>query len=177
LPNRVSHQARCDVLIVPTQSSSLAQFGGGSIVVGIDGSTRAMRALEEAIRLAKALDGELHVVAASEGAGAPESALAVAGAEAADQSLRAITHRLDGDPVDVLLDVAEKNDAAIIVVGSKGMKAGDRGRLGNVPDKISHKGTFSVLIVFTGEGSGSDSDATSAAAAGDAGLFAEGATT
>ena len=31
----------CDVLIVPTQSGSLAEFGGGAIVVGTDGSSGA----------------------------------------------------------------------------------------------------------------------------------------
>jgi hypothetical protein len=41
------------------------------------------------------------------------------------------------------------------------------------PDKISHKATFSVLIVFTGELSGRDIDAASAVAAGDAELAAE----
>jgi nucleotide-binding universal stress UspA family protein len=174
VPNRVSHRALCDVLIVPTQSRSGAQLGKGPIVVGIDGSNRAMRAVEEAIRLAKALDAELHVVAASAGAGAPEGALGIAGAKAADQGLTAITHMLDGNPVDVLLDVAENHDPAIIVVGSKGMKAGEREWFGNVPDKISHKGTCSVLIVFTGDETGSDTDAASAGAAGDAGSSAEG---
>ena len=47
LPNRVSHLARCDVLIVPTQSRSLPEFRGRSIVVGTDGSRRATRAVNE----------------------------------------------------------------------------------------------------------------------------------
>jgi nucleotide-binding universal stress UspA family protein len=37
-----------------------------SIVVGTDGSETAERAVAEATRLAKALDGELHVVSAYE---------------------------------------------------------------------------------------------------------------
>ncbi|MDX6342526.1 MAG: Universal stress protein family, partial [Trebonia sp.] len=37
---------------------------GESIVVGTDGSDRAKRAVEEAVRLAKALGVELHVVSA-----------------------------------------------------------------------------------------------------------------
>lgn len=177
LPNRVSHQARCDVLIVPTQSGSLAEFGGRSIVVGTDGSSSAMRAVGEAIRLADALDGELHVVSASQPPDSPEPALPAAAAEAADRGVSAITHTLQDDPVDALLDVAEKNDAAIIVVGSRGMKAGERERLGNVPDKLSHKGAFSVLLVFTADASGSDGEATSAVAAGDAGSPTQEATT
>jgi nucleotide-binding universal stress UspA family protein len=173
LPNRVSHQARCDVLIVPTQSRSLPELGGGSIVVGFDGSSGATQAVEEAIRLAKALGGELRIVWSSKSPDSRESALAAAAAEAADHGVNAITHAVDENPADALLDVAEKNDAAIIVVGSKGMQAGERQWLGNIPDKISHKGTSSVLIVFTGDASGSDGDAMSGVAAGDAGSSGE----
>jgi nucleotide-binding universal stress UspA family protein len=164
LPNRVSHQARCDVLIVPTQSRSLTELGGGSIVVGTDGSSGAARAVTEAIRLSRALDGGLHIASISEPSDSPESGLAAAAAEAAGQGVKAITHVLHGDPATALLDVAEKNDAAIIVVSSKGMHADEREWFGNIADKISHKGASSVLIVFTGDASGSDGDAMSVAA-------------
>jgi nucleotide-binding universal stress UspA family protein len=140
LPNRVSHLARCDVLVVPTQSRSIPDFGGGSIVVGTDGSSRATLAVKEAIRLAKAPDDELHIVSSSQPRDAAESAVATAAAEAADQGVSAITHTPQGDPAEALPDVAEKNRAAIIVVGSKGMHADEREWFGNVPDKISHKG-------------------------------------
>lgn len=177
LPNRVSHLARCGVLIVPTQSPSLAQFGGRSIIVGTDGSSGATRAVEEAVTLAKALDGELHIVSASQSPDSSESALATAAGKAAEQGVNAITHAFHDDPAEAILDVAEKNDAAMIVVGSKGMHAGERAWFGNVPDKISHKGTVSVLIVFTGDASGSDREATSGVAAGDAAPSAEDQTT
>lgn len=177
LPNRVTHEARCDVLIVPTQSSSLPGVGRGSIVVGTDGSSGATRAVKEAIRLAKALDGELHIVSASKPPDASESALAATAATAAEEGVNAVTHALDADPVDALLDVAEKSDAGIIVVGSKGMQSGEREWFGNVPDKLSHKGTFSVLIVFTGDASGADDEAASAVKVGDTGSSTEEATT
>ena len=99
LPNTVSHRARCDVLIVPTQSGSLAEFGGGAIVVGTDGSSGATLAVKEAIRLAKALDGAVHVVSTTKSA---DSALSAAATEAADQGVSATTHALDGDPADAL---------------------------------------------------------------------------
>ncbi len=148
LPNTVSHQARCDVLIVPTQSQALAEFAGRSIVVGADGSGSAARAGREAVRLSKALGGELHVVSSSKSPDVQEAAVAAVAAEAAEQGVNAIAHARDDDPADALLDVADKNDAAIIVVGSKGMRAGERELFGNVPDKISHRGTASVLIVL-----------------------------
>ncbi len=47
LPNRISHEARCDVLIVPTQSGSVAEFSGRPIVVGTDGSSGEARTLKQ----------------------------------------------------------------------------------------------------------------------------------
>jgi len=164
VPSRVSHQAHCNVLIVPTNSPSLAAFAGRSIVVGTDGSSRAMRAVKEAIRLSRALDGELRIVSSSESLDAANSALAAAAAEAADQGVNAITqasHEVQHprgpappDPADALLDLAKKNDAAIIVVGSKGMRADERELFGNIPDKLSHKAACGVLIVYTADASG-----------------------
>jgi nucleotide-binding universal stress UspA family protein len=162
LPNTVSHRAGCDVLIVPTQSGSLAEFGGGAIVVGTDGSSGATLAVNEAIRLAKALDGALHVVSTTKSAA---SALSAAATEAADQGVGATTHALDGDPADALVEAAEEHDAVMIVLGTKGMHSDDRERFGNIADKISHKGTCSVMLVFTGDAS---DDSMSGAVARDA---------
>jgi nucleotide-binding universal stress UspA family protein len=148
LPNRVSHEARCDVLIVPTQSGSRAEFSGRSIIVGIDGSLGETRTLNEGIRLSKALGGELHIVSISRSPDSTESALAEAAAKAANQGVVVVTHALGGDRGDALLAVADKHDPAVIVVGSKGMHTGERERFGNIADKISHKGVSSVLIVF-----------------------------
>jgi nucleotide-binding universal stress UspA family protein len=163
LPNSVSHNARCDVLIVATQAPS-PDLAGGTIVVGTDGSSGSGRAVKEAIRLSKALGGELHVVTTST---PPESALAAAAAEAADQGVSAITHGLGGNPADAVLDVAQDQDAVMVVVGNRGMQAGDRDWFGNVPDKISHSGTSTVLIVFTGEGAARDGGAMSSVATGE----------
>ena len=160
--NRVSHLARCDVLIVPTRSRSLPEFRGRSIVVGTDGSPRATRAVNKAIRLAKALDGELHIVSGSKSLDSAKAAVETADAEAADQGVTAIRYALQDDrPADLLLAAARIRDPAIMVVGSKGMHGDERERFGNVPDKVSHKGTTSVLIAFTADAS--DSAATRSA--------------
>jgi nucleotide-binding universal stress UspA family protein len=161
LPNRVSHQARCDVLIVPTQSRSLAEFSGRSIVVCTDGSSGATRTLNEGIRLSKALGGELHIVPLSQPPESTESALAEAAAKAANQGVVVVTHPLQGDPAGALFEVADKHDPAVIVVGSKGMHAGEREWFGSIADTISHKGTSSVLIVFAGGVSGHEGEAMS----------------
>ncbi len=162
LPNRVSHQAQCDVLIVPTKSDSLGDFRGASIVVGTDGSGRAQQALHRALGLAKALGSKLHIVSTS----LSESALAATATQAADQGVEAATHALDMDPADALLDVAQKNDAAIVVVGSRGMRSGERELFGNVPDRVSHQGTVSVLIAFTTDEPAAEEEAVTAVAAG-----------
>ncbi len=168
-PNRVSHEARSDVLIVPTQSGSVPEFAGSSIVVGTDGSSGATHAVKEAIRLAKALAGKLHIVSSSKSTDSSEAALAAAATQAADEGVDATTHALENDPTDGLLDVADNNDAAIIVVGSKGMQAGERDWFGNVADKLSHKGTCSVLIVSTTQAAGGNGDAMSGIAAEETG--------
>jgi nucleotide-binding universal stress UspA family protein len=163
-PNDVSHHARCGVLIVRTTSRPLAEFGGSSIVVGTDGTSDAMRAVKEAIRLSKALESDLHIVSIHRPATtvyvpphSPESAVEAAAAEASSQGVDAITHVTRDEPVAALLDVAQQNDAAIIVISYTGMWP-DQGVLGNIPDTLSHKGSSSVLIVSSGDASKSDRD-------------------
>lgn len=178
VPNRVSHHARCGVLIVATQLRSRPggpSLTGGSIVVGTDGSGGATRAVTEAIDLAKALGAELHIVSSykplrrTRVSGAPESGAEVWAplpdslvetvldqAAARARGVKATTHALEEDPADALLDIAAKTDAAMIVVGSKGMHGAEQVRLGNVPNQISHKGLCSVLIVLTGSGNSTD---------------------
>ncbi|HTX32684.1 MAG TPA: universal stress protein [Solirubrobacteraceae bacterium] len=140
-----------------------------SIVVGTDGSDTASRALDEAIRLAKALDAEVHVVSAYEplrGAkvrGAPEGAAKVyaplpdtlvtgileqATTKVRLTGLKAEGHPVQEDPADALLTVADEVGAQLIVVGSKGMHGAKR-MLGSVPNHVSHHAHCNVLIVST----------------------------
>src|SRR5579884_1338334 len=142
---------------------------GEAIVVGTDGSDTAKRAVEEAVRLAKALDGEIHLVSAYEplrGAhvsGAPEGAARVfaprpdsrveATVEQAEASVRFAgvpvkTHTSQKDPADALLAVAEEVGAHMIVVGNRGMHGAKR-VLGSVPNTVSHRAHCNVLIVAT----------------------------
>jgi nucleotide-binding universal stress UspA family protein len=140
------------------------------IVVGTDGSETAQRAVAEAVRLAKALDGELHVVTAYKAlrgakiSGAPEGAAKV-WAPLPDSQAQAILdeavshvrvagvkvepHLVEREPADALLEVADQVGAGMIVVGNRGM-AGPRRVLGSVPNRVSHAARCSVLIVSTG---------------------------
>lgn len=140
-----------------------------SIVVGTDGSETAGRAVGEAIRLAKALDADIHIVSAYEplrGAkiqGAPEGAAKVwaplpdtlvnatvdeAAARVRTSGVSVEKHAVEKDPADALLQVADEIGANLIVVGSKGMH-GARRVLGSVPNKVSHRARCNVLIVAT----------------------------
>jgi nucleotide-binding universal stress UspA family protein len=143
---------------------------GEAIVVGTDGSATAQRAVAEAVRLAKALDAQLHVVSAFEpvrGAhisGAPEGAakvwaplpdfeveakLSEAGAAIRMREVPVQTHAVEKEPADALLGVADEVGATLIVVGNRGMHGAKRFVLGNVPNKVSHKAHCNVLIVST----------------------------
>jgi nucleotide-binding universal stress UspA family protein len=140
-----------------------------SIVVGTDGSETARRAVAEASRLSRALGSELHVVSAYEPVhgtrivGAPEAAAKV-WAQAPDAQVQAVideavshlhidgvqakSHAVTGDAADALLEVAEREQAELIVVGNRGMH-GVKRVLGSVPNKVSHHARCSVLIVST----------------------------
>jgi len=145
------------------------QRATGSIVVGTDGSETAKRAVEEALRLARALGDEIHIVSGyaplrgARVAEAPQGAAEV-WAPLPDSEVRAIleeaaakarladiqvqTHALQTDPADALLEVASDVGASLIVVGNRGMH-GARRVLGSVPNKVSHQARCNVLIVST----------------------------
>ena len=59
------------------------------------------------------------------------------------------THAVQGDPADAIIEVAEKQNSDVVIVGNKGMTGAKRFLLGSVPDKISHHAPCSVLIVRT----------------------------
>jgi len=114
------------------------------IVAGLDGSENSRRALVWAVELARALQAELVAVHAlglldrlGDGAPLPAAAHREAIVEAFENSwcapladagiaARRLVH--DGTPVDVLLEIANQEDADLIVVGSRG--------IGNVPEQI-----------------------------------------
>lgn len=135
------------------------------IVVGTDGSPTAKRAVAEAVRLAKALGGELHVVSAydqTQGMALASAAAVVvtpvddqeildstlSEAAASVEGVPVTTHPMRGDPADALVSVAEEVGASLIVVGNRGMH-GMKRVLGSVPNSVSHRARCNVLIVAT----------------------------
>jgi nucleotide-binding universal stress UspA family protein len=139
---------------------------GESIVVGTDGSATAKRAVAEAVRLAKALDAQVHVVSAyglsevraAAGAGFVmppliddewvAETLSEAAGSVGGQTVTVETHAVRAEPAEALLEVAEKVGASMIVVGNQGMHGAKR-VLGSIPNSVSHRARCNVLIVST----------------------------
>jgi nucleotide-binding universal stress UspA family protein len=143
-----------------------------AIVVGTDGSDTAAQALLQAGDLAETTGAKLHIVSAYEpvsgvelsddlpasaswmvGPDVPvDSVLENAAGAMQARGIEAESHARRGDPANALLQVAEEQDADLIVVGNKGMTGAKRFLLGSVPDKVSHHAPCSVLIVRTTKG-------------------------
>jgi len=142
------------------------------IVVGTDGSETAKEAVRQATELAKQTGATLDVVSAyepvpssrlrEERLQAPsdiehevnphadvDAILAEAARDVEGSGVNVRTFARQGEPADAILDVAEEENADLIVVGNKGMTGAKRFLLGSVPNKVSHHAPSSVLIVRT----------------------------
>jgi nucleotide-binding universal stress UspA family protein len=140
-----------------------------SIVVGTNGSETADIAVSRAVNLASLTGAKLHVVSAYEPAPAhvggsrppaEASEWAISPHFKVDAVLDRATdiakgggveievHGPKGDAASAILSVAERANADLIVLGSKGMQ-GARRVLGSVPNKVSHKAPCDLLIVQT----------------------------
>jgi nucleotide-binding universal stress UspA family protein len=137
-----------------------------TIVVGTDGTETADRAVARAAELAALAGAHLHVVSAYRpapvrvGDGSAAEEWAVGSDYGADAVLQRTVARLrgdgisveehapKGDPADGVVAVAARENADLIVIGSKGMQ-GKRRLLGSVPNKVSHQAPCDVLIVKT----------------------------
>jgi nucleotide-binding universal stress UspA family protein len=141
-------------------------------VVGTDGSDTAKQAVREATELAKQTGASLDVVSAYDPV--PASRLREERLQAPSDIEHAVNPQEDvnailteaekeisgagvpvrkfarqGEAADAILDVAEEEDADLIIVGNKGMTGAKRFLLGSVPNKVSHHAPCSVLIVRT----------------------------
>ena len=143
-----------------------------SIVVGTDGSETATQAVHQAVELAKQIGAKIELVSAyepvsdqrlrEESTQVPDDLQwMVNPREDVDATLREAADIAEqagvsverfarqGDPADAILDVAEEQNADLIIVGNKGMTGAKRFLLGSVPNKVSHHAPCSVLIIRT----------------------------
>src|SRR5690349_5789586 len=128
-------------------------MGYRRVLVGTDGSNSAAIAVQAAARMAKRLRTELVIVSAYEPPGMTEemaaSVLAHAKETAEAQRITVSTVKQRGEAADIVLQVADREGADLIVVGNKGMGQATRFRLGSVPDRVAHFAPCDVLIIAT----------------------------
>lgn len=146
VPNKVTHHAVGDVLVVRTGSEAESS-PPTRIVVGTDGSKTAQRAVERAVEIAAPLGATVTMLSAGEDASRAREAVETAGAAADSARVAWRTDVRGGAAVDALLDAARSHDLA--VVGNKGMTGAGRLLLGSVPNTVSHHITTDLLVVRT----------------------------
>jgi nucleotide-binding universal stress UspA family protein len=132
------------------------------IVVGVDGSPGAEAALEWAMRLGSALDAEVvavHAVGLLEAAHSldqPAEAWRVGASDVTEHQWCArlvdadVAHRIevvDGDAVDVLLNLAEREQAALVVMGARGVGSRPELALGSTSLRILQAARVPTLVV------------------------------
>lgn len=131
------------------------------ILVGYDGSDYSRAALDTGIEVANALGDELLVVIAYEvnRFGSEVQDYAKALREQADKRVRLATDQAAGRgakvevevveerPADALVDVAEREQARVIVVGSRGEGPLKGAIVGSTPHKLLQIAACPVLVV------------------------------
>jgi nucleotide-binding universal stress UspA family protein len=139
-----------------------------SIVVGTDGSESAAEAVRQATDMASREGARLHLVTAyldpqflrvriPSGAHTEtvdlrevaESLLKRAARDAVSKGVEVETHAREGHPAEVIIDVANQEQADLIVLGSRGLTGIKRYLLGSVSSDVSHHAHCSVMIVRT----------------------------
>ena len=134
------------------------------IVVGSDGSTGAEAAITKVIELVGGSGATVHLVCAYPGRSTMErigftarqdpvdlrgvayDVLARDERRFAEAGFTVEKHVREGDPAQVMIDVADENDAGMIAVGARG-STGHQHFLGGVAGKLTHHAPQTVMIV------------------------------
>lgn len=143
-----------------------------TIVVGTDGSSPSLRAVDRAAEVAGDFSAKLVIVCAyypiDERAAEHaqdelgDEAFQVMGSAPAEDTLREATDRARaagaggvetvsavGAPITVLLDVAQQRSADLLIVGSRGLNTLKGRILGSVPSEVCRRADCDVLVVRT----------------------------
>jgi 3-phenylpropionate/trans-cinnamate dioxygenase ferredoxin reductase subunit len=150
VPDRIAHFTPCDLLIVDTTRSDRikrADLGYKKLLAGTDGSPTASEAARKAFELAMLLRSAVTLVYVGDpivGAITLEDT-----AKGRPEGVKVEPLVAQGEPADVLIQVAEAGDVDLIVVGNKGMSGARRFLLGSVPNQVAHYAPTDVLIAKT----------------------------
>lgn len=144
VPNTISHQAPCHVLLAHTADEKVDDIQIGKVLLATDGSDTATKAVETGANLADLL-------------GIKSILITVGNEKEGNEALAATEKALDrvfdkrvvqGSVADAIIDTAQAEGVDLIVTGSKGMQ-GARRLLGSVPNSVSHHLVCSMLIAKT----------------------------
>jgi nucleotide-binding universal stress UspA family protein len=127
----------------------------GKLLVAIDGSSRADKALEYAARLASKFKSKLTILYVAEAkiASLEHEALKLVGENILSNAVSKadginISQRLEfGSPSEKIIEVARQGDYDLIILGSRGLSSIKRYLLGSVSADVSMHSKRSVLIV------------------------------
>ena len=135
-----------------------------TVAVGTDGSATANEAVSAAAEIARRFEARLWLLSVAKDSRLPsegqdielqwatnssarvKSLLENTAKKLGAQGIECETRMSDGDPAEVLVQLATECGADLLVIGNKGMK---RRVLGSVPNTVSHKAHCSVLVVKT----------------------------
>ncbi|MBW3589701.1 MAG: universal stress protein [Actinobacteria bacterium] len=143
VPNKVSHHAPCDLLIVNTSRVGRAS-GYDKVLVATDGSPTADIAVRRAHAISNSLGASLSLMSVG-----PDAKKVLTGAIEEHKLFDVEVIEDQGDPASKLCEAAEARGFDLIVVGNKGMSGSKRFLLGSVPNKVSHYALCDVLIART----------------------------
>lgn len=141
--------ARCNVLVVPRK----ARFTARHMILATDGSRSAQLAAITAGRLARLCDMKITVISVRKPTFGPERR-----AEADQAVQRVLEHMkekelradgvvMDGEPGDLIVELAREKNADLIITGSHGRTGLERVLLGSTTERILNETTCSVLVV------------------------------
>jgi nucleotide-binding universal stress UspA family protein len=128
------------------------------VLVGTDTSAAADLAVDAAAELARTNDAKLIVVYARSGMNgreafdpekAPDPARYLGDVSARFPTIHIDAREEEGDPVEVLCQVAEREGTDVIVVGNRGAHDKRRRYLRSVPNGVVHCAPCSVFVVDT----------------------------
>ena len=117
------------------------------IVCATDGSPTAEHAGRVAAAIAKASRAQLILVHGCVHADQGESVVTRAKEALKAEGVTPSTELHEGDPVDIVVEIADRKDAGLIVVGSRGLSRTKRFFLGSVSHSVAYHAPCDVLVV------------------------------
>ena len=155
------------VLAVRTIPDSAAELGPTderrpfrNVLVPLDRSDRALRALDPAADICRLFGARLlvlHVLESEDDRATAEAYLRAVEARAASQGL-AVTSLVDqGDAVEEILDVARFHDIDLVVMATHGRRGLSRLTTGSVTEGVLRKSVVPVLVTRTAESAARES--------------------